>query len=150
MTVIKAKNEDVKDLALLEAKRFPSNGWTLSQWEYEISENQYAIVYLIKEEEKLIGYIDFWILYEQATIAKIAVDVNYENKGYGSFLLKKALEKIDEELCTSTTLEVRVHNQRAIHLYEKHGFKYLLKKNKYYQDGEDAFVYIRYIGGVNV
>ena len=35
--------------------------------------------------------------------------------------------------------EVRENNERAIHLYEKYGFKEIYRRNKYYGD-EDAII----------
>ena len=97
----------------------------------------------------LIGYINYWIIYDQATINKICILTNKEKLGYGSLLLKETLKRIDEALCVSTTLEVRVSNEKAIRLYTKHDFNTILTKPHYYDDGEDAYYMIRYIGGVN-
>ena len=37
------------------------------------------------------------------------------------------------------TLEVRVSNYKAINFYKKHGFSTILTKEKYYENGEDAY-----------
>ena len=45
----------------------------------------------------------------------------------------------------SVMLEVRVSNLAAIRLYEKFGYQRIHKRKRYYQDGEDAFVYSKTI-----
>ena len=140
---------DINKILVLEKARFTTDCWNEEQWIYEIENNPFATTLVLEENDELIGYINYWITFEQATINKICILSNKEGKGYGSFLLKDALKRIDEAFCVSTTLEVRVSNKSAIKLYEKFNFKTILTKPHYYDDGEDAYYMIRYIGGVN-
>ena len=41
------------------------------------------------------------------------------------------------------TLEVRKNNEKAVNLYQKHGFKTVLTKEKYYSNGDDAYYMIK-------
>ena len=43
----------------------------------------------------------------------------------------------------NVSLEVRASNNVAISLYEKNGFKFSHKREKYYKNGEDALVLIK-------
>ncbi len=143
-----AKEADLPLIEKIEKERFSSDRWTLQQWKYEICENKFSFVYVCLEDNVLIGYIDYWILFDQATINKICVDKKYENHGFGKRLMQEALQRIDKALCLSTTLEVRVSNEPAIRLYEKCLFKKVLCKEQYYSDGEDCYFMIRSIGDV--
>ena len=138
---------DVEKILDIESKRFTTDKWTKKQWIYEFDENKFSKVLVLEEDGIFIGYIDYWVLFDQATINKICVIKTKEKKGYGSIILKEALKRIDAELCVSTTLEVRVSNTPAINLYKKHGFDIALTKPHYYDDGEDCYFMIRHIGG---
>ena len=140
---------DVYSILDLERSRFTTDAWNEKQWLYEINENVFSNTLVLIEDKKMIGYINYWITFEHAEINKICILSNESRKGYGSILLKEALKNIDEALCVSTTLEVRVSNNAAIKLYEKFNFKTILTKPHYYDDGEDCYYMIRYIGGVN-
>lgn len=148
MEISKATIKDINSIYLLEQSRFTTDAWTLEQWENEFKTNEFAFVYLLKEKNEIIGYIDFWILFEQATIAKMCIKKEYSNQGFGDFLLKEALKIIDKHNCISTSLEVRISNEPAIKLYKKNLFKLELIKKGYYSDGEDCYFMIRSIGDV--
>ena len=141
--------DDINTILTLEKARFTTDAWNEKQWLYEVNENVFSNTLVLEENGVLLGYVNYWITFENAEINKICVLSSESNKGYGSILLKEALRLIDEALCVSTTLEVRVSNIAAIKLYEKFNFKTILTKPHYYDDGEDCFYMIRYIGGVN-
>ena len=46
--------------------------------------------------------------------------------------------------CISISLEVRKSNLKAISLYERNGFEISRVRPNYYDDAEDAIVYIKY------
>ena len=148
MQVINASIDDIEIITSLENNRFTTDAWNKKQWENEFKQNEFSYILLLKDNEEIIGYIDFWILLEQATINKICIKKDKEGNGCGSYLLNEALKIVDSENCLSTSLEVRVSNTKAIKLYEKFLFKKILTKKNYYSDGEDCYFMIRSIGDV--
>ena len=148
MQVINASIDDIEIITSLENNRFTTDAWNKKQWENEFKQNEFSYILLLKDNEEIIGYIDFWILFEQATINKICIKKDKEGNGCGSYLLNEALKIVDSENCLSTSLEVRVSNTKAIKLYEKFLFKKILTIQKYYSDGEDCYFMIRSIGDV--
>ena len=80
------------------------------------------------EDKKIIGYIYYSDIYDRAEINQIEVDVSHRNCGKASILLKKAIELVDK----SITLEVKIDNFPAIHLYEKYGFEKKAIRKGYY------------------
>lgn len=148
MKIIRANIKDALSIFEIEKNNFTTDAWTVSQWENEFKDNKFSIIYLLKDKEEVIGYIDFWIMFEQATIAKICIKKEYTNEGLGDKLLKRCLKTIDKKNCLSTSLEVRVSNIKAINLYKKNDFKIILTKKEYYSDGEDCYYMIRSIGDV--
>lgn len=139
MIIRKCVKEDLKTIAAIESSSFDVAPWSLENYIEDFENNVCSHILVAEIEGKVIGYIDFWIMFEQATIAKIAVVNPLRKYGIGDILLKEALKIMDEEEVTSVTLEVRVSNIAAIKLYENNGFEKKLVKKGYYSDGEDAY-----------
>ena len=142
--------EDLSAAAVIESDLFPDHPWTEADLRYELDENPYAQLLALKEEGQLIGYADLWIMFDQAQIANIAVARPYQKKGYGQLLMDELLKRSIEAECENITLEVRVSNSPAIALYEKNGFIRAAVRKGYYDNGEDAWLMIRPIGGLSI
>ena len=137
-----ATEADIETISELENGGFV-NPWTKEQFAYEIGQNEFARTWVLCEEGKIFGYVDYWIIFDQSTLNKLFVAEDYRRRGYGRLLLERALEDAKENRCLTMSLEVRVSNEKAIALYEKLGFEILLRKKAYYADGEDAFYMMR-------
>ena len=111
-------------------------------------ENPFSYLLVFEENQTIIGYIDWWITYEQAQLANIAVCPTNRKQGVGQQLLNKALQEAIEEECENMTLEVRISNKRAIQFYEKNGFITVNTRKNYYKDGENAYLMIKPLGGL--
>ena len=115
MQVINASIDDIEIITSLENNRFTTDAWNKKQWENEFKQNEFSYILLLKDNEEIIGYIDFWILFEQATINKICIKKDKEGNGCGSYLLNEALKIVDSENCLSTSLIVsKALNQTGI------------------------------------
>lgn len=140
---------DLDQILELERVLFPDDGWDRSNYLYELNENPYATV-LVEEENGIInGYIDWWIMYEQAQIANIAVRGTMQRRGLGAGLLRQAISDAIRNNCENISLEVRCSNSRAISLYEKSGFIKVSRRRNYYENGEDADLMVKPLGGLN-
>ena len=137
-----AEVKDIDSLFELEKKTFISP-WTYSQFEYEIKDNSFSKLLLIVNEDELIGYIDYWIIFDQATINKICIKDEYRRRGLAQKLLDICFKEVRENECMVITLEVRTSNEKAIKLYQKNGFDIVLTKPQYYSDGEDAYYMVK-------
>jgi [ribosomal protein S18]-alanine N-acetyltransferase len=137
MEIRKAQEKDFLSLLELEKACF-SCPYNEDQMNYELYENPCSKIYVVVDEEKVVGYIDFWITFDSATIARIAIDKIYRNRGLAGDLLVKSEEILKEEHVEFYTLEVRKSNVAAIALYKKHGFALITVKHRYYENGEDA------------
>lgn len=137
-----AEVKDIDSLFELEKKTFISP-WTYSQFEYEIKDNSFSKLLLIIDEDELIGYIDYWIIFDQATINKICIKDEYRRRGLAQKLLDICFKEVKENECMVITLEVRTSNEKAIKLYQKNGFDIVLTKPQYYSDGEDAYYMVK-------
>ena len=139
---------DLSKVVDLENICFPKGGWTLSQFRYELLENPFSNLLVFEENQAIIGYIDQWITYEQAQLANIAVHPESWKQGIGQQLLNEALQDAIEKECENMTLEVRISNERAIQFYEKNGFISVNTRKNYYDDGENAYLMIKPLGGL--
>ncbi|MBQ3298268.1 MAG: GNAT family N-acetyltransferase [Bacilli bacterium] len=103
--------------------------------ENEFNNNPYAKVLLLKEDNKVIGYIYYSDIYERVEINQFEIDKNYRNKGNGNLLLQAMINKVHKDI----TLEVREDNTYAIKVYEKNGFIKTATRKGYY-NGVDGIL----------
>lgn len=140
------KTSDLEQLLEIEEKCLPRH-WKKKDFLYEININPYSKIYVLEIDNKVVGFIDLWQIFERAEIASLAVDPFYQGKGYGKELLLFAL-KTAEKQCENCFLEVRPSNIKAIKLYYKLGFQDWRLKRDYYQDNhENALEMICILGG---
>ena len=137
----KLKHSDLDQVMEIEEKCF-HDAWKRKDYEYEINDNPYAQLWVLVVDDKVIGYYDLWVTFEQAEVANIAVLPEYQHRGYGKQLMKHLEQKAMENGCETIGLEVRVSNADAIRLYESQGFSVINTKPGYYKSNstyEDAY-----------
>lgn len=136
---------DIDELLEIENESFV-NPWKKEDLIYELTSNPLNKFLVIEIDEKIIGFIDYMITFNSATISQIAIKKEYRNKGYATNLLNKMEEtfiKSGEDAVEYVTLEVRNSNINAQKLYEKNGYKKVTIKKNYYLDGEDAIYMVK-------
>ena len=138
---------DADAVAELEAQLFSENPWPKDQFLYELNENPFAKLYVDEENGGIRGYIDFWLIYEQAQIATIGVKKEYQRNGIADALMEQCFADCEKEGCETLSLEVRVSNTPAMTLYEKKGFIRAATRKQYYENGEDAYLMVKPLGG---
>ena len=87
----KASVKDIDGLYEIEANHF-SHPWTKEQFLYEISENEFSTILVAEEVDKFVGFLVYWILFDNAQICYICVRDEYRKKGIASdylILLKR-------------------------------------------------------------
>ncbi len=94
------------------------------------------------DEKEIIGFVivisdDV----EHTSIINLLVKPSYQNKGFGSYLLKRVLDKIIKIGNVKTiSLNVKVVNAIAIKLYQRFRFEIVEKIKNYYPLGEDSYL----------
>lgn len=130
--------EDAEALFLL-ARRADDFSWSVEQFLGSLKAGD-AIV-LAYLDQALIGYFVLRTVVDVSELMEIAVDPEYQGKGFGRKLLTEALKTAKLSGANRVTLEVRIGNTRARHLYETSGFTIDAIRKNYYRthDGrEDA------------
>jgi len=140
------REEDVQAVAQLESACF-ANPWPEKEIEYELKENPCSKILVALIDEAVVGYLDFMITFDSATINRLGVTPTERQKGIAQGLLDKMVEiaKRQKERVKFITLEVRAANLPAISLYRKNDWEQITVKKHYYDNGEDAIYMVRSI-----
>ena len=72
MLIEALQSEEIETLVQLEHTLMTSP-WSKEDFEYELLENPFAHIFVLKKEMEIIGYVDLWVMYEQAQIASIGI-----------------------------------------------------------------------------
>ncbi|TMW70875.1 ribosomal protein S18-alanine N-acetyltransferase [Alteribacter natronophilus] len=130
--------DDVDGVMAVEEDCFPVP-WSRSAFVNELQANQFAYYLVAEAGERIIGYCGVWVIIDEAHITNIAVHSDFRRKGIGEALLTGGLELARTFGAKKLTLEVRVSNEAAQRMYEKHGFERGgVRKNYYTDNQEDA------------
>ncbi|WP_090843361.1 ribosomal protein S18-alanine N-acetyltransferase [Alkalicoccus daliensis] len=131
---------DIEGVLEVEALSF-STPWTKEAFYQEITKNQFAYYFIAQLGGKIVGYCGLWVVVENANITNIAVHPEYRKQGIGEGLMKGAVDMAKMLGAEKLSLEVRVSNEGAQHLYKKFGFQPGGIRKRYYTDNqEDALV----------
>ena len=105
----------------------------------DIKNNSFTQYYVYKDNEEVVAFINYQIMYERAELIQINVLESKQNNGIASKLIEYMISDCINNNVNSITLEVRIDNFNAIHLYEKYGFIEIGKRKGYY-NGIDAIL----------
>ncbi|OAG27116.1 ribosomal protein S18-alanine N-acetyltransferase [Thermodesulfatator autotrophicus] len=130
-----ARRKDLKAISKIENLSFPTP-WPPSLLLAELHKD-YSYFWVALLDEKLVGYICFWIIRDEVHLANIAVHPRYRQKGIGSKLLKTFLSFAKRKGAKRVYLEVRARNKLAQKFYQKFGFLKDGIRKAYYQDTKD-------------
>lgn len=114
------RDEDVKPLALIEENSF-SMPWSEQDFR-NLLQRDYCTYIVALAEGKVVGCCGYTNCCGEANIDNVVVAKEYRNQGIACAMLTALIEKGKAENIEAYTLEVRVSNQAAIHVYEKLGF----------------------------
>ncbi|MBO4252073.1 MAG: ribosomal protein S18-alanine N-acetyltransferase [Clostridia bacterium] len=97
----------------------------------------------VGENDTPVGFITYSVNIDDADLQDLFVTDSYRNRGVGSALINEFIAGAKDRGARKLFLEVRESNLKAQRLYCAAGFKKISVRNKYYSDGENAFVYIK-------
>ena len=142
--VLELTVEDIDAILPLENELY-HKPWLKKDYEYELKDNPFAIYLKMidKDSNEIMGYIGFWIKFEQAEITKVSIAKKYQGHKLSKLLMADAERRMRLAECENSTLEVRVSNTVAINLYKSFGYEIVTTRKRYYENGEDAYLMLK-------
>ncbi len=132
------RESDINDVLLIEEASY-STPWTRAMFLIELRDNLHSALWVVVDDEKKrpIGYVCFWVLFDELQLMNLAVHTDYRRKRIGQELLHRVLRQGGEKGVRKVSLEVRDSNIQARGLYEKMGFKVMAVRPRYYRDPDE-------------
>ena len=125
----------IKDILIDDFDDF----WTYDVLQEELN-NPNSEYFVAKLENNILGFAGIWKAVDDVHITDIVVKKSNRQTGIGSKLLEKLIQTAKSQNFNSITLEVNEHNQPAINLYLKYGFKNVGFRKKYYNNKDNAII----------
>jgi ribosomal-protein-alanine N-acetyltransferase len=143
----RARAEDVSRIMEIEKEGF------LHPWSRELIERElghaWSQLLLACEagpegEERVLGYIVFWLVHDEVHVLNVATSLEARRRGVGRALMAAAEEAGKARGARVSTLEVRRSNVAALALYRAIGYRQVgIRPNYYAEEQEDAIVMVK-------
>ncbi len=133
---------DVDAVTAIEEATF-ARPWSRDSFLREMEKNPAARYLVAEADGRIVGYAGAWVILDESHMTNIAVAEDYRGRGIGRALTTALMQYVSNLGAAYATLEVRVSNLRAQHLYAALGFVSVGKRKRYYEDnGEDAYLMV--------
>lgn len=131
--------EDLPQVAMLEQEIF-TQPWSEKSFAVSLASEDTGYV-TAWADGIFAGYSGYLRSFEEADITNVAVSEEFRGKGIGYKMLLCLMEAGRKKGIERYTLEVRIGNAAAIHLYEKLGFERVgVRPGFYEKPKEDALI----------
>ena len=139
IVIRRLQEEDIGALARIEAETF-SMPWSEKAFR-ELLDRPYCSYFVALVDGQVAGGAGCTNLCGEINIDNVVVAQGHRNQGIGQLLLQNLIAAGEMEGVKAFTLEVRVSNAPAIHLYEKNGFRSEgIRPGFYEKPREDAMI----------
>ncbi len=101
--------------------------------------------YVLLDGDLVIGFFECMIIAPEAELYDIAIDNNFQGKGYSKILMEYFLTLSKQKGCNTILLEVNKINNKAISLYKKFGFVVYGERKNYYGDNDAVLMKLEII-----
>ena len=139
ISIHRLSEEDLDAVSRIEAASF-SMPWSRQAFERLLTDPN-SLYLVAKAEGQTVGCCGVTNILGEGDINNVAVDTAYRGMGIACRLLEELLKEGRELGIEDFTLEVRVGNAPAIHIYEKLGFQSEgIRPGFYEKPREDAMI----------
>ncbi len=139
MQNLKIKNwdkEEIKEISSLICRNFSSYKQSMDkEYSNPLISGKIAVL-----NDKIVGFILYQTLTEEAEIHLVVVENEFRKLGIGKALIVNTLAEMRKNGIKYLFLEVSESNSLAIKLYEKLGFKQIGIRENYYGKGNNGIV----------
>lgn len=137
--IIPFNPDDLDAVMEIENQSFPAP-WSRQSY-IELAPLNTVRFFVVKEEEKLVGYMLYQVWGDEMELHTIAVDPKKRGQGIAHKMMEFLLKNAKNDEVRYIFLQVRPTNHIARHLYKKFGFNIVGIRHNYYHDNhEDALV----------
>ena len=126
---------DLDEVLAIERSCF-STPWTRTMFLQEI-DNSFSCLVVFRENARIVGYVCFWGVVDEAHLLNIAVHPELRGEGYGTAILDHLEKACREQSLQKIVLEVGRRNTEARRLYNQNGFITIGFRKRYYTDIDD-------------
>ena len=105
----------------------------------DFRDNVFTKYFIYVQKSNIIGYVNYYDLYDRFELSYIYVVENMRNHGIASKMLEHLIDVGKNKNIDNITLEVSNQNMDAIKLYTKYEFKEVAIRTNYY-DGNDGIL----------
>lgn len=134
------RRRHLRGVLRIEQQVYP-RPWTVGVFLSEIGQRSSRIYLVARVGGEVVGYAGLLVMLDDGHVTTIAVDPRWQGRGIASRLLVVLARAALERGARNLTLEVRVTNEGAQHLYRRFGFVPAgLRKGYYAESREDALV----------
>jgi ribosomal protein S18 acetylase RimI-like enzyme len=140
----RATRADLGDLVALEQATFDSDRISRAQWRRHIGGGSVTVLVSGAPANIHGAAVVFYRRGSRgARLYSLAVRADARGGGLGSALLAAAETDARTRGCASLRLEVRTDNPAAIALYARRGYVRITRLPRFYEDGADAWRYVK-------
>ena len=107
---------DLNSIFNIENTAFLTDSWSIKMMKLEFFKKSLNKSYVLELNGKIVGYAFITIIKFEIHLNRIAIDPNYQQKGFGLQLLNKILEQNSKN--KSVFLELKYSNISALKLYK--------------------------------
>jgi [ribosomal protein S18]-alanine N-acetyltransferase len=146
-----ATEDDLLQVVEIE-KRLHKAPWGMEELKAELAKPycQFLVMTDDETDSKVMGYIVFWLMFDECNILNVVVDLPYRGMGLAKTMIRQAVNAALRKGIRKVLLEVRKSNQPAIQLYQNMKFTIIHVRKSFYSDGEDAYQMALYLEGPNL
>jgi ribosomal-protein-alanine N-acetyltransferase len=142
LSIREAQRADLLAVYQIETDAFPQP-WPFGAFEQYLGQSGF----LVATDSAVKGYVvgDRVLNHGRPVghIKNLAVHEDARGQGIGKLLLARAIDTLDEQGVDAYKLEVREGNERARALYRSCGFEHRATIQGYYNDDENALLFVR-------
>src|SRR5437879_13880526 len=123
--------EDLDEVLGIERASF-SMPWSRGAFLYEMQQNRVARCWVMREDERVVGYLCLWEVADEVHITNVAVRPECRRRGLARALLGGILDDARQRRIKLVVLEGRPATPEARTLYESSGFPVGARRRAHY------------------
>jgi ribosomal-protein-alanine N-acetyltransferase len=129
--------DDLDRLVEIATRAF-GHAWNRESLASEIERSWARVLAAEADDGTLVAFANLWVVADEVHVLNVATDPEHRRRGHARALVEAMISAAREVGARTMQLEVRSSNAAAIRLYESYGFRAVGRRERYYDDGEDA------------